>query len=172
MVGLCGDESHQSFAPEHGHGTRAALVAACAADSKTAEKRHRSRGDAGRMGPASPPRLKHRDESLSRPTTCSELPHPASAAGHSRVRDASNRPRHPQLEAATGTVARSPASARSRHFAHRSARRRSSDRGRSDPCSRDQHGSSGRFFVRFAVAAAPGALCLVPLCMAGAENSP
>jgi hypothetical protein len=55
MVGLCGDESHQSFAPEHGHGTRAAMVAACAADSKTAEKRHRTRGDAGRMGPSAPP---------------------------------------------------------------------------------------------------------------------
>eukprot|EP01043_Picozoa_sp_COSAG02_P018539 COSAG02_NODE_868_length_16360_cov_12.608204_2_plen_316_part_00 len=83
--------------------------------------------------------------SLSHPTMRAELPYSVRSACHSGIRRASRQPPRPVLEDGAGAADHSVATGWSRSFAQSSRRFRSSDRGRSDPCSRHQHGRCGRF---------------------------
>ena len=66
-----------------------------------------------------PESLERCDRPLRRPTNHAELLHPATAAGHSRLREASNRPKHARFAGVVSGEARSAAAGRGRWLAQK-----------------------------------------------------
>ena len=66
-----------------------------------------------------PDSLERCDRPLRRPTNHAELLHPATAAGHSRLREASNRPKHARFAGVVSGEARSAAAGRGRWLAQK-----------------------------------------------------
>ena len=66
-----------------------------------------------------PDSLERCDRPLRRPTNHAELLHPATAAGHSRLREASNRPKHARFAGVASGEARSAAAGRGRRLAQK-----------------------------------------------------